>query len=281
MSRVRMIRVRLAALVALLALTGAMLAALAPAAEAADAALTAIKQRGALRIGAAVYPPFMIRKPDGTYEGSDIELLNELARRMEVKLQLVDAGWDTVVEGIATGKWDIVPGLCVTPKRAEVVDFTDPYMDVGGVLGFRPDNAKIKSIEDANNPGIVFADVAGSWNEQVSKQSFPKAQHKAFTQITQADTVQELLSGRADAAVYDAPVTSADIAARFGANAIKFLPSATQPMDVMPCPVAYGIKKGDAEFKQYIDAFFAEKRQSGALKTLFAKWLVPEKIGAQ
>lgn len=247
----------------------------------AEGGVDAIKERGALRVGAAVYPPFMIRKPDGTYEGSDVDLLNQLATDMGVKLVLVDTGWDTVVEGIVTGKWDLVPGICITPKRAEVIDFSNKYMDVGGVLGIKPDSTKIKTLEDANNPDVVIADVAGSWNEQLSKQVFPKAQHKAFAQVTQADTVQEILSGRADAAVFDSPVTSADIAAKFGPEAIKFLPAVDKPIDALPCPVAYGVKKGDAQLKAYIDKFFEQKQSSGELAALFKKWLVPDKINPQ
>jgi ABC-type amino acid transport substrate-binding protein len=244
-----------------------------PPARAADDVLAAIKQRGTLRVGAGVYPPFMIRKPDGTYEGSDAELLQRLADSLGVKLELIDSGWDTIVEGIVTGKWDVVTGICATPKRAEVVDFSVPYVQVGGVVGYKPGNPKIRSLGDVDKPGIIIADIAGSWNESVSKAAFPNATHKAFSQVTQADTVQEILSGRADAAIYDEPVTSADIQSRFGATAVAFMPSATEPLDVMACPVSYAFRKGDAGMKAFLDKFFEQQKSSGALDTLLGKWL--------
>jgi len=238
-------------------------------------ALDDIKSNGTLRVGAGVYPPFMIRKPDGSYDGVDVELLGQMAKDLGVKLELIDTGWDTIVAGIVTKKWDVVSGICATAKRAEVIDFSDPYLKVGGVLGVLPSNTKIQKLEDANASGVLIADIAGSWNEEISKAAFPNAQHKAFSQITQTDLVQELLAGRADAAVFDAPVTSSDIEAHFGVGKIKFLPSTTQVIDILPCPLSYGIFKGDKAFQDYINAFFAKKKASGELDTLINKWMKP------
>jgi ABC-type amino acid transport substrate-binding protein len=234
-----------------------------------------IKASGTLKVGAGVYPPFMIRKPDGTYEGVDVDLLNQLAKDLGVKLELIDTGWDTIVAGIVTKKWDVVSGICATAKRAEVIDFSDPYLQVGGVLGVLPSMTKIAKLEDANSPDILIADIAGSWNEEISKAAFPKARHKAFSQITQTDLVQELLAGRADAAVFDAPVTSSDIETHFGVGKIKFLPSTTQPIDILPCPLSYGIFKGDAAMRDYVNGFFAKKKASGELDTLINHWMKP------
>jgi polar amino acid transport system substrate-binding protein len=258
-----------------LALLGGVLATGALSAPANAGTLDEIKANGVLRVGAGVYPPFMIRKPDGSYVGVDVELLGEMAKDLGVKLELVDTGWDTIVAGIVTKKWDVVSGICATPKRAEVIDFSDPYLKVGGVLGVLPSNDKIKKLDDANQSGVLIADIAGSWNEEISKSAFPKAEHKAFSQITQTDLVQELLAGRADAAVFDAPVTSSDIENKFGVGKIKFLPSTTQVMDILPCQLSYGIFKGDTAMRDYVNAFFAKKKSSGELDKLIATWMKP------
>lgn len=234
-----------------------------------------IKANGVLRVGAGVYPPFMIRKPDGSYEGVDVDLLNQMAKDLGVKLELIDTGWDTIVAGITTKKWDVVSGICATPKRAEVIDFSDQYLMVGGVLAVLPSNEKIKKLEDANNPDVLIADIAGSWNEEISKKAFPNAQHKGFSQITQTDLVQELLAGRADAAVLDAPVTSSDVETKFGVGTITFLPSTTQPIDILPCPLSYGIFKGDTAMRDYVNSFFAKQRASGELDKLINAWMKP------
>jgi ABC-type amino acid transport substrate-binding protein len=239
----------------------------------ADDVLASIKQRGTLRAGVAVYTPFLTRKPDGSWEGYEIDLLDKLAQELHVKVELVDGGWDTIVEGIVTGKYDVVPGICVTPKRAEVIDFSNSHNTTGGALAFLPGNPKIKAVADADKPDVIIADVAGSWNEEVSKKAFPHATHKAFAQIAQLDTIQEITSGRADAAVFDEPVGTKEVIEHYGSSAIRFLPSATTPLNVMPCELAYAFKKGDVGMLNYLNKFFAEQKQSGELDALSKKWL--------
>ena len=49
-------------------------------------------------------------------------------------------------------------------------------------------------------------------------------------------------------------------------------------MDVIPCPVAYGLKKGDTKFNDAVSAFIKEKNESGEMKALFMKYMTPDFI---
>jgi hypothetical protein len=40
--------------------------------------------------------------------------MGELANELGVDLEFVNAGWDTAVAGVTTGKWDMVPAICAT-----------------------------------------------------------------------------------------------------------------------------------------------------------------------
>ena len=110
---------------------------------------------------------------------------------------------------------------------------------------------KINSIEDANRPEIEFANVAGGWREQIAKKAFPNASHKDFGQATDDQLAMELLSKRADAAVFDTPVTISLLVEKHGMK-FKFFPDKKTPMDVLPCPVAYGLKKDDRQWQQSV-----------------------------
>ena len=85
--------------------------------------LDEVKNRGKLRVAGVVYRPLQMRKPSGEYYGADPDLLKQFADHLGVKLEIVSAEWATAVAGITTGKWDLVPALCVTPKRKEAIDF--------------------------------------------------------------------------------------------------------------------------------------------------------------
>jgi ABC-type amino acid transport substrate-binding protein len=242
-----------------------------------DSVLDEIKQRGTLRVAGVVYRPLIMRRPSGEYYGADVEFMGELAKELGVGLEFVNAGWDTAVAGITTGKWDMVPAICVTPEREEVVDFSVPYMTIGGVVTVLRENDKINSVEDADRPEVLFANVAGGWSEQIAREAFPNATHKEFGGASDDQLAVEVLSGRADAAIFDTPVTIALIVDQYG-DRFKFFPSATEPLEVLPCPVAYAHKKGDEAFGQALNDFITSRKESGALQAMFDKYMTADFI---
>ena len=243
----------------------------------ADSILDEVKNRGKLRVAGVVYRPLQMRKPSGEYYGADPDLLKQFADHLGVKLEIVSAEWATAVAGIKTGKWDLVPALCVTPKRKEAIDFSETYLMLGGVLTVLKGNYKINSLADANRSEITIANVAGGWSEQIAKKAFPLATHKDFGQATDDSLVMELLSKRADAAVFDTPVTISLLVEKHGEK-FKFYPDKKTPMDVIPCPVAYGLKKGDKKWEKAVSDFIRAKKSSGELEALFDKYMTAKFI---
>ena len=61
------------------------------------------------------------------YKGFDIDVMNELAKDMGVKVKFVPAEWKTIVSGITSNRYDISTSVTKTPKRAEVAGFTETY----------------------------------------------------------------------------------------------------------------------------------------------------------
>ena len=239
--------------------------------------LDQVKERGTLRVAGVVYRPLIMRRPSGEYYGADPDILSQLAADLGVELEFVNAGWDTAVAGITTGKWDLVPAICVTPKRMEAIDFSETYLMLGGVLTVLKGNDKVNSVEDANRPEVTIANVAGGWGEQIAKKAFPDATHKDFGQATDDQLAIELLSGRADATVFDTPVTISLLVEKHGQR-FKFFPDKKTPMDVLPCPVAYGLKKGDTQWEQAVSDFIKSKKESGELDALFDKYMTAKFI---
>jgi len=259
--------------VAAAAITALLIGSAPDMARAAASRLGDIKAHGTLRAAGVVYQPLITRKPDGSYEGMDMDVMSMIARDLGVKLQIVDAGWDTAVAGITTGKWDIVPTICITPKRQEVVDFTDPYLQLDGAIIVAADNSKhIQSVADADKPDVVFADVAGGWGEEFARKAAPHATHKLFSQVTDADMVQEVLSGHADAAVMNTPITTGIIRKTFG-DRIRFIPGWDQPLGIQPCPVAYAIPKGDEALRSFLNMELEKFKADGTMGKLLDRWL--------
>jgi cyclohexadienyl dehydratase len=260
----------------MVALIGVALVAVNWASAASPGAIEQIKKRGELRVGAGVYPPFVIRKPDGSYQGIDIDLTTKLAKGLGAKVTYVPQGWDTIVVGLQTGKYDMIPALCKTEARAKVIDYSQPYFDLAGVYVVRSDNPKHpKTLADLDNPNMTVVTATGSWGETVAKKYTPKATIKAIPGANDPDLLAEVLSGRADAYPADTPVQAALIKSQH-AGEVMFIPDEDHAVE--GTPVAYGLPKGDKEWADYVNKFLTDEKSSGDMKSLFKKWLLPEFI---
>ena len=74
------------------------------------------------------YPPQSALKPDGTYEGFDIDVATEIAKRLGVEIEFETPDWDAITAGGWGGRWDFSVGsMTITSERQKVLDFSDPY----------------------------------------------------------------------------------------------------------------------------------------------------------
>ena len=101
----------------------------------AETKLDQILASGELKVGTTGdWDPMTMKDPaTNKYKGFDIDVMNELAKDMGVKVQFVPAEWKTIVSGITSERYDISTSVTKTTKRAEVAGFTDTYYKYGTV----------------------------------------------------------------------------------------------------------------------------------------------------
>ena len=102
----------------------------------AESNLDKILSSGVLKVGTTGdWDPMTIKDPaTNKYKGFDIDVMNELAKDMGVKIEFVPAEGKTIVSGITSERYDISTSVTKTPKRAEVAGFTDTYYKYGTCL---------------------------------------------------------------------------------------------------------------------------------------------------
>src|SRR5512137_3084713 len=117
--------------------------------------LEEIAQRGELRIACQTQgPPFSFVDKNGKRSGSSIELCEQMAKEMGVKVVFQDYDWDGLIPALLSKKADILAAdMTPTLKRAMKIAFSTPYMYTGSVVFTKADGA-IKSLEDCKKPGI-------------------------------------------------------------------------------------------------------------------------------
>lgn len=112
----------------------------------ADDLLASIKDKGTLTVSTdPAYPPQSeLNKDTGKYEGFDIDVATEIAKRLGVEIAWQAPAWETIISGSWNGRWDASVGsMTITPERAEVLSFTPPYYYTPAAIAVHKDNTSI------------------------------------------------------------------------------------------------------------------------------------------
>jgi len=91
--------------------------------------LDTIKSNDKLRVSTDPnYAPQSFLNDQGEFEGFDIDVAKEIAKRLGVEVEFVTPDFDLVQAGGWNGQWDISVGsITITEARKDVLDFTEPY----------------------------------------------------------------------------------------------------------------------------------------------------------
>lgn len=91
--------------------------------------LAAIKDAGKVVVGtSADYPPFEYVDEAGNTTGFDVELMNEIGKRMGVTVEWTDMPFDSLIAAVQEGKIDMtIACLNYDEERDKTVDFSDAY----------------------------------------------------------------------------------------------------------------------------------------------------------
>ncbi|MBA3948144.1 MAG: amino acid ABC transporter substrate-binding protein [Herpetosiphonaceae bacterium] len=102
---------------------------------AADPVWTAIKRKGALRVGTDPgFQPFAQEQADH-WQGYDVDLTTEIARRLQLRPEFVPVGYDALYDKLAAGDVDLLAAaLPLAPEQGWRARFTSAYLDAGQVL---------------------------------------------------------------------------------------------------------------------------------------------------
>uniref|UniRef100_UPI004063921F ABC transporter substrate-binding protein n=1 Tax=Mailhella sp. TaxID=1981029 RepID=UPI004063921F len=152
----------------------------------------------------ANYPPFAYVGEDGKPAGFDVESMDWIAKTMgfEVKHQPMD--WDGIVPALMNKKIDMVcSGMSITPERAAVVNFSDPYFTIQKVI-LVPADSKLTA--DAAMSGPTKLGVQRGTNEHELLET-RKVEQKLKYELRYYDSsplaVEDMLNGRIEAIAMD------------------------------------------------------------------------------
>src|SRR5258708_1989196 len=159
--------------------------------------LTTIQSRGQLNVTTSLlYPPEFYKDSNGKPVGYDIDVLNMVAKDLNVKLNIIDVPDNAAnIANVQSGKSDMISaGLVNTPKQALAMNFTTGYVPYTQILMVTTTGG-INSVADLNKPGKKITALQASTAFFRAQLLFPKA---TATPLAQAAALLDLPTSKAD-----------------------------------------------------------------------------------
>jgi polar amino acid transport system substrate-binding protein len=231
--------------------------------------LEAIKQAGVIKVGtSADYPPFESVDENGNKVGFDIELMEEIARRMGVKVEWVDMPFDSLIAAVQEGKIDVsISAFNYTEERDQTVDFSIPYYTSEDAFtvaeGF---TGTIVNPEDvaAYTVGVQMGTTQNDWltDVLVADGALPEENLFRYDRVDQA--MLDLKNGRIDVMMSDYVPAQALVKQLGGLEIVYHGVLSSGPVNVV-------IPNNDAELQQAINETIKQLQDEGFIDELAVK----------
>jgi ABC-type amino acid transport substrate-binding protein len=239
-------------------------------AEAAPAAKVQTLAPGVLRVGTYfVNPPFEYLSR-GRKIGFEVDLMNEIARRLRLRPLFVDTR-EVILRQMQEGQYDcIVGGITITPARQQILAWSDPYMTTTLSLiidAFR--SPEIRGIADLKDAVVGVQAATTDYDVAIAMQTRREIKDvKVYSFDQLADALTDLTAGRITAVMKVYPVAAWLVRQNPGLRIAAQIPHDPQPLGI-------GLNKNNSGLLAAVNAKLAEIKQDGAYGRLAKKWGVP------
>lgn len=233
-----------------------------------DNTLDRIRANKVLRIAVlpGELPYFSKDLATGTWSGFSIEMANDIAKLLDVKLEYTESTYGNSILDLQSNKIDLGFALNPTPQRALVVDFCGTVFQhpFGAML---KKGMEAKTWADINKPGVTIAVDVGSANETVARRFAPNATIKSLK--SRDEVMLEMSSGRVDVVVNALVLGLTAIAKNPNLGTYKILQSPS-----VAIPSSMGVRREpDKRWRDFLAVWVDYNRGIGQMREWFVKGL--------
>ena len=225
-----------------------------------------IKANGKLVIGYTVFEPMNYTTDDGTLVGFDTEFAQEVCAKLGLTPEFTIIDWDTKEVELNAKTIDVIwNGFTVTEEGKENIDFTKSYMFNKQCVVTKAANAANYS-STADLDGLAVVAEKGSAGEDAVQADEHLSKNYVAVQA-QSNTLLEVKSGTADAAVLDYIMAKASVGEDTSYSDLAIVDG----IDLAYEEYAIGCRKG-SDLDEQINAAIAELISDGTLQTIADKY---------
>jgi lysine/arginine/ornithine transport system substrate-binding protein len=248
----------------LLALTVALMATLSMGAHA--------KDWSTIRFGVdASYPPFESKGSDGKLVGFDIDLGNEICKRLNAKCVWVENDFDGMIPALKAKKFDgVLSSMSMTPQREEQIAFSSKLFNTPTRLVAKKGSGILPTADSLKGKNVGVEQ--GTIQETYAKTYWQPKGVTVTPYQNQDQVYADLLSGRLDAALQDAVQADIGFLKTPRGAGYTFVGNDLVDPKILGNGAGIGLRKEDTDLKAKIDTAIADMIKDGTYKKIEKKY---------
>jgi polar amino acid transport system substrate-binding protein len=230
---------------------------------------TASAQTTRIGIATEPYPPFAVPDATGNYTGWEVDIANAVCEAAKLDCEIVASAWDAIIPSLKSEKIDVIAAsLSITAARSRVIDFTNKYYQTGAAL-IGAANSEITPT-GAGVTGKIIGIQSASIHQAYANKHWSGATIREYQ--TQDEANQDLFSGRIDATLADVLTLDSFLISDEGKACCKLLGMAQNDEQVLGKGVGFGLRKGNDQLKEKLNAAIDKIRADGTYDKISAKY---------
>jgi lysine/arginine/ornithine transport system substrate-binding protein len=219
----------------------------------------------------ASYPPFESKSADGKLVGFDIDLGNEICRRLNAKCVWVENAFDGMIPALQGRKFDgVLSTMSMTPARQAQIAFSSKVFRIPTRLVAKQGSTITPTPEALKGKRIGVEQ--GSIQETYAKTYWEPVGAVIVAYQDQDLVYSDLIAGRIDASLQNAVQADVGFLRTARGKDFAFAGSALYDAKTLGSGTAIGLRKEDTDLKAKIDKAIADTRADGTYDRIAKKY---------
>ena len=216
----------------------------------------------------ASFPPYEYKDDGITIIGIDAEIAQAIADKLDMKLEIKDVDFSTIIEGVKSGKYDMgMAGMTVNEERLESVNFSVSYA-TGVQVVIVPEDSPITSVDDLFADGATYKVGTQEATTGYIYMLDDLGADRVVSYKTGNLAVANLVAGKVDCVVIDNEPAKAYVAENQG---LKILDTEYVTEDYAIC-----VAKENTELLDKINTALNELIKDGTVQKIIDKYISAE-----
>lgn len=219
----------------------------------------------------ASYPPFESKSTDGKLVGFDIDLGNEICKRLNAKCVWIEGDFDGMIPALKARKFDgVLSALSMTPQRLEQIAFSAKLFQTPTRLIAKKGSGITPTVDSLQ--GKTVGVEQGSIQETYAKTYWAPKGIKVAPYQNQDLVYGDLMSGRLDASLQDAVQADIGFLKTPRGAGFQFAGAEINDPKTLGSGAGIGLRKEDVELKTKIDKAIADMIKDGSYQKIEKKY---------